>query len=152
MADIGSVAARRQLALESINKTIPEIAEWLGLDAPTVPKIGRDVTFLQMKQLETMAEFIKQVRDRLAPVVDVSNATEPAISEFPNLTPEERETLFGQIERDYTVAELKQIADENAIEYPANTRKDALINQLIDAGLANWDKNGGESDGHASDE
>jgi hypothetical protein len=152
MADIGSVAARRQLALESINKTIPEIAEWLGLDAPTVPKIGRDVAFLQMQQLETMASFIKQVRDRLAPVVDVSNSEEPAITDMPVLTPEEREQLFGQIERDYTVAELKQIADENAIEYPASVRKDVLINQLIDAGLANWDKNGGETDGDAADE
>lgn len=162
MADIGSVAKRRQLALEGMTRTSSEIAERLGLDAPTIPKTGRDVAFLQMKQLETIAEFMKQVATKLAPEVEettelsaegtpifegsttteVWNIPEGASLEsaIPALTPEERERLFEQIERDYTVAELKQIAHENVIEYQANVRKDTLINLLIDSGLADWKK------------
>lgn len=162
MADIGSVAARIQVALESMNKTVPAIATALGIEPPSIPKTGRDVTFLRMQQIETVAKFLETVQeyfyparvDEVAP--DTLTATLPGETTWnpaegatftpgyiPPLSAEEHAAIAKAISRDYNVAELEQIADDQGKEYASGIRKAELIDLLINGGF----RGKGEPDG-----
>lgn len=58
MASVAQVAARTQLAIESINESIVKLAEDNGLETPVVPKVHRFKDMLQLVQLETIADFL----------------------------------------------------------------------------------------------
>lgn len=110
MATIGAIAAKKDAAVKRITAASAQLAERLALEVAPFPLHGRDRDYLQASQLEAVANILEAVSTALEKRFTTS--TEPV----------DWDAL--------TVAELKTLAEEREIEYPANIKKADLIDLL----------------------
>lgn len=67
MADIGSIAAKRQKATARLVVASNHLAKELGVEALSLPLTGRDMNFLHAQQLEAIAEYMETLANALNP-------------------------------------------------------------------------------------
>lgn len=83
MADKVSIAIRQEKAINRLNATAAQLAEVVGVDAPTIRTRAHDRELLRAEQLEALAGWVERLADVFAAPkqTEVPAEAEPPVEE-----------------------------------------------------------------------
>lgn len=118
MADRVSIAIRQEQAINRLNEAAAQLAESVGVEAPTIRTRAQDRELLRADQLEALAAWAQRVAGA---VMEQAGADTQLI-----------DALEAQY-RAMTNVQLTTLAAERGVEVPARATKDVLVTLLLQA-------------------